>query len=126
MRAAGERALAAIFSIACTAPSLHISMPIQRLNPQTLCPTLQYGFSQVVAATGRRLVFISGQTAWDERQQLVGGTDLGTQARQALRNLKHAVDAAGGSLADVASLRIYFVSRVSHDVGAIGAARRWT
>ena len=34
--------------------------------------------------------------------------DLGEQARQALRNVGAAVEAAGGNLADIVALRIYF------------------
>ena len=97
-------------------------MATQVFNPPALFPSLPYGFSQVVAAAGSRLVFVSGQTAWDEHQQIVGGGDLGAQTRQALRNVRAGLEAAGGTLADVTSLRIYFVSSVANGVGAIGTA----
>ena len=99
-------------------------MPIQCVNPPALFPSAQYGFSQIAVTSGRRQVFISGQTAWNEHQHIVGGTDLGAQTRQALRNVTTAVEAAGGTLANVGSLRIYFVANVANDVGAIGAALR--
>lgn len=52
---------------------------------------------------------MSGQVAWDERQQIIGPGDLMAQARQALKNIESAVQVAGGSLTDVVSMRIYIV-----------------
>ncbi len=46
------------------------------------------------------MVFISGQTAWDERKNIVGSDSVLEQARQALRNLEKAMGAAGGTLKD--------------------------
>jgi len=40
-------------------------MPKEYINPNSLFSSLPHGFSQVVIATGRKMVFISGQTAWD-------------------------------------------------------------
>jgi enamine deaminase RidA (YjgF/YER057c/UK114 family) len=77
------------------------------LNPKELFPSLQYGFSQIVTVQGGTTVY--RQVAWNEQQQIVGGDDLGAQTRQALRNIDVAMQAAGGSLADVVSLRIYIV-----------------
>ena len=67
------------------------------------------GFPQVVVATGRKMVFISGQTAWDTQKNIVGGDSVVEQVRQAFRNLEKAMEAAGGTLKDVVALRIYAV-----------------
>ena len=67
---------------------------------------------------------MSGQTAWDSRKQLVGGTDLPGQARQAFANLQAVVEAAGGTLADVVSLRIYVVDYKPEKAAAVGSAFR--
>jgi len=72
-------------------------MPKVYLNPGSLFPSLEHGFSQVVAASGGKTIYISGQTAWDIHKQVIGGRDLGQQARQALRNVQTAVEAAGGT-----------------------------
>ncbi len=79
------------------------------LNPQTLFDSRQYGFSQIVVAHGNRTVYWSGQVAWDEHEQIVGEGDLRAQVWQALENVKTAVSAAGGTLDDVVSLRIYIL-----------------
>lgn len=99
-------------------------MPKEYINPESLFPSLEHGFSQIVAATGRKLIFISGQTAWDARKQIIGGTDLAQQARQALCNVQTAVEAAGGSLTDVVSLRIYVVNYRPEQAEAVGNALR--
>jgi enamine deaminase RidA (YjgF/YER057c/UK114 family) len=83
-------------------------MPKEYTN--SLFRSLEYGFSQIVAANGGKIVYISGQTAWDAQRQIIGGTELAQQARQALHNVQAAVEAVGGTLADVVALRIYIVN----------------
>ena len=84
-------------------------MPKKHINPDSLFPSLGYGFSQIVAASGKTTIHISGQTAWDSNKQIVGARDLAQQIRQALRNVQRAIEAAGGTLADIVSLRVYVV-----------------
>ena len=55
---------------------------------------------------------ISGTTATDERGMIVGGGQMYVQARQALHNIKHHVESAGFSLADVIRTRV-FVTDIS-------------
>ncbi|HYP29731.1 MAG TPA: RidA family protein [Blastocatellia bacterium] len=94
------------------------------VNPDALFPSVEHGFSQIVVASGGKTVYISGQTAWDARREIVGGTDLSEQAKQALRNVRTAVEAVGGSLSDVVALRIYIVNYKPEEAGAIGDALR--
>ena len=96
-------------------------MPKERVNPPTLFPSVQHGFSQVVVASGKRTVYISGQTAWDENRQLTSRT-VGGQIEQALRNVVAAVQAAGGTAVDVVSLRIYIVNHSVEFNGVISSA----
>ena len=99
-------------------------MPKEYLNPNSLFSSLPHGFSQVVIATGRKMVFISGQTAWDLRKNIVGGDSVLEQARQAFRNLETAMEAAGGTLKDVVALRIYVVDYQAESGTAVGTALR--
>lgn len=99
-------------------------MPNQTINPPTLFNSLQYGFSQIVTSTGGTTVHLSGQVAWDADQNIIGGDDLGEQMRQSLRNVATAVETAGGSLADVVSMRIYIAQRKLDDTSGISAALR--
>ena len=83
-------------------------MSTTHINPPTLWDSAPVGFSQVVVAEGRRTVYCAGQVAWDTERQ-IGSDDLGEQARLALRNVERALAAAGGTLRDVVSLRVYIV-----------------
>src|SRR5678815_3286173 len=99
-------------------------MPKEYINPDSLFPSLPYGFSQIVVATGRKMVFISGQTAWDTRKNIVGGGSVLEQARQAFRNLEKAMEAAGGTLRDIVALRIYVVDYQAECGTAVGIVLR--
>jgi len=99
-------------------------MPKEYINPNSLFTSLPLGFSQAVIATGRKMVFVSGQTAWDIRKNIVGGDSVLEQARQAFRNLEKAMDAAGGTLKDIVALRIYVVNYQAESGTAVGTALR--
>jgi enamine deaminase RidA (YjgF/YER057c/UK114 family) len=60
----------------------------------------------VVPARGR-LAFIAGQVSADKSGAVVGKGDFRAQAKQVFENLKTAVEAAGGTMADVAKINIY-------------------
>ena len=80
-------------------------------------------FSQGVIAPARgRMVFISGMTARDVDGRVVGVGDIEVQTRQVCENLKHAVEAAGGTLNDVVRVDV-FVRNIEH-FDAIHRVRR--
>ena len=99
-------------------------MPKEYINPDSLFPSLPHGFSQMVIATGKKMVFISGQTAWDARKNIVGGDSVLEQARQAFRNLETVMEAAGGTLKDIVALRIYVVDYQAECGTAVGIVLR--
>ena len=99
-------------------------MPKEYVNPNSLFPSLPHGFSQVVIASGRKMVFVSGQAAWDARKNIVGGDSVLEQARQAFRNLEKAMEAAGGTLRDIVALRIYVVDYQAESGTAVGTVLR--
>ncbi|MBZ0296056.1 MAG: RidA family protein [Anaerolineae bacterium] len=87
------------------------------VNPDKLFNSIQYGFSQISVAEGSRIVTVSGQVGWDEHEQIVG--DLRQQTMKAFNNLTIAMEAVGGTLGDVLSLRIYIVASAMDDQSAI-------
>jgi len=99
-------------------------MSKETVNPAELFDSQQYGFSQIVIASGGRTVYLSGQVAWDAEQQIVGPGDLRVQTRQALENVKTAMAAAGGRLEDVVSMRIYIVEEALGESRHISQALR--
>ena len=94
----------------------------QSHHPQGLFDAARYGFAQAVSVPAGRLVFVSGQVAWDAQERLVA-SDLGGQTAAALANLGIALGDAGAALPDVAALRIYIVGNPD-DTSGISAALR--
>jgi enamine deaminase RidA (YjgF/YER057c/UK114 family) len=94
------------------------------INPEAVFRSLDHGFSQAVVASGSKTVYVSGQTAWDSKRRLVGGTDLEEQARQAFSNIQAVVEAAGPTSADVVSVRIYVVDYAPEKALPVGRAFR--
>jgi len=84
-------------------------MARETVNPESLFDSTQYGFSQVAISTPGKLVFISGQVAWDEKMNIVGEDNLELQTQKAIDNLKIAIESAGGMMESIMMLRIYKV-----------------
>lgn len=61
----------------------------------------------MVAAQNCRTVYISGQVPLDRDGNLVGKGDLAMQTHQVFRNLKAALQAAGGDFSEVVKLTYY-------------------
>jgi enamine deaminase RidA (YjgF/YER057c/UK114 family) len=81
------------------------------------------GFSQVVAASGRRTIYTAGQVSIDERGALVGAADLAAQTAQAMRNVGLALSAVGASYADIVKITTYVVNYKPEHRSIIGKAR---
>lgn len=97
-------------------------MTLECINPKDL-PTPQT-YTQVVVASGNRLVFVAGQEPEDIDGKLVGPGDLAAQARQVFSNLGRALAAAGVGPRQVAKITIYVVDyRRDEHLPIIEAAR---
>jgi len=70
------------------------------------------GYSQVAEITGGKLVYISGQVSRDASDALIGERDFRAQAEQVFQNIKIAVEAAGGTFANIVKLNYYCVDTV--------------
>jgi enamine deaminase RidA (YjgF/YER057c/UK114 family) len=91
------------------------------VNPESLYPTVPFGFSHAVEQTGGHTLHLAGQVAWDRECNLVGGDDVIAQTRQVLANLKVVLAAAGATPADVVRLRTYVVNHTPDKLGPICA-----
>jgi enamine deaminase RidA (YjgF/YER057c/UK114 family) len=83
-------------------------MSLECINPADL--PVPETYTQVVVATGSKLVFIAGQEPEDIHGELVGRGDLAAQARQVFANLGRALAAAGARPNQVARITIYVVN----------------
>jgi len=55
----------------------------------------------------KSFIFLSGQLSRDADGRLVGPGDMMEQTRQAIRNMRTVLEAAGGSLDDIVSIVVY-------------------
>ena len=84
-------------------------MTFKLINPESL--GAPHGYSNgVLAEAGGRLLFISGQIAWDKQQQIVSA-DLVEQFDRALGNVIAVVSEAGGQPEQIARLIIYVTDK---------------
>lgn len=93
----------------------------QAINPPNLYESVPFGFSHAVVQTGGRTLHLAGQTAWNEKRELVGAGDLAAQTRQALENLRAVLAACGASPKDVVRLRTYVVNHTPEKLGPVSA-----
>lgn len=82
-----------------------------RYNPKGSWPQLGRAFNHgIVEPEGRRL-HITGEVGWNENGEVVGLGDCEAQMRQAFANVESILEAAGGRLADIVSMTVYFLRR---------------
>ena len=84
-------------------------MPFTTINPESLGAPSGYS-NGLLAEPGGRLLFIAGQIAWNDRQQIVSD-DFVEQFDTALGNVMTVVANAGGQPADIARLVIYVTNK---------------
>jgi enamine deaminase RidA (YjgF/YER057c/UK114 family) len=80
------------------------------LSPKTLTPPV--GYSHIAKAGGGTTVYLAGQVSSDGAGELIGEGNFEAQVEQVFKNLKIAVEAAGGSMADLVKMNIYLVAEV--------------
>ena len=91
------------------------------INPPTIATPR--GYTHIVTATSRRMIWISGQVAFNVKGELVGKGDLRAQTTQVYENLKNALAAAGATMADVVKVNTYVVDFKPADLAIIREVR---
>ena len=84
-------------------------MKLQSINPESLGAPRGYS-NGVLTGAGGRLLFIAGQIAWNQQQQIVS-EDMVEQFDQALANVLRVVTAGGGRADQIARLIIYVTDK---------------
>lgn len=86
-------------------------MTHQKINPNPMYDSLQFGFSHATKAQGSTVIHCAGQLAWDKAGKIVGAGDLAKQTQQVFNNLQTVLNEAGATPADVVRMRTYIVDR---------------
>lgn len=87
-------------------------MPFTLINPESLGAPSGYSNGLLTDAAGK-LLFISGQVAWDEKQQIVSD-DFVEQFDRALANVIAVVNAAGAEPQQIVRLTIYVTDKLAY------------
>jgi enamine deaminase RidA (YjgF/YER057c/UK114 family) len=82
------------------------------LSPATLPPTGAAGYSHIAKVNKGTTVYLSGQAPLDASGKLIGEGDFEAQVEQVFRNLKLAIEAAGGVMADIVKLNYFVVAEL--------------
>ncbi len=82
-------------------------------SPATLPPPV--GYSHIAKVNKGTLVYVAGQVSTDASGKLVGEGNFEAQAEQVFANVKIAVEAAGGTMADIVKMNVYLVAEVGQD-----------
>ena len=98
-------------------------MPFEFINPERLGRPRGYA-NGVLAPAGGRLLFVAGQIAWDERQQIVS-EDFVEQFDRALSNVLAVVAEAGGTPETVARLVVYVTDKREYQARTAEIGARW-
>jgi len=87
-------------------------MPLTLINPESLGAPSGYTHGLLADSNGK-LLFISGQIAWDEKQKIVSD-DFVEQFDRALANVITVVRAAGAKPEQIVRLIVYVTNKVEY------------
>src|ERR1700735_940922 len=83
------------------------------INPKALIAPGPAVYSHIAKVNRGTMFYISGQVPSDASGKIVGEGDFEVQVEQVFANLKIAVEAAGGTMADIVKLNFYLVAKVT-------------
>ena len=83
------------------------------INPKALIAPGPAVYSHVAKVVSGSIVYISDQVPSDASGKMIGEGDFEAQVEQVFANLKIAVEAAGGTMADIVKLNYFLSSEVN-------------
>src|SRR5271168_343337 len=87
------------------------------INPKALIAPGPASYSHVAKVNRGSIVYLSGQVPSDASGKIIGEGDFEAQVEQIFANLKIAVEAAGGVMADIVKLNYFLAAEVDQTVG---------
>ena len=94
-------------------------MPFSTIATPEAKPVANY--KMATRMEGGRLLYISGQVAWDAAGNIVGKGDVRAQAKQVFENLRGVLRAAGGDFSNLMKITTY-ITKIE-DFPAVAQAR---
>ena len=90
-------------------------MAVRLVTSEELAPAVSYAYAAVTEAAAR-LVWTAGACPLDMAGATVAVGDMAGQAEQVMVNLRHALEAGGASLNDIARITIYVATTRREDL----------
>jgi enamine deaminase RidA (YjgF/YER057c/UK114 family) len=88
------------------------------INPEKIHDPI--GYTHVTVPVGNKLVFLSGQVAWDKNMNVVGVGDLVKQTDMVYQNIGHALNKVGATWDHIVKTTVYTTTPTEYEI--IGAA----
>ncbi len=88
------------------------------INPDELYDASAFGMSQAVVDSPSGLVFVSGQVDWDHQHRISSNTVAG-QLKNALKNLRVALEAANAGVETLLHVRLYIRGELEDHMGSV-------
>ncbi|MBX3473321.1 MAG: RidA family protein [Planctomycetes bacterium] len=82
------------------------------------------GYNNAVVLPPGRALFVAGQVGWDAEEELVGD-DFVAQFRQALRNVRACVEAAGGRVEHLGRVNLYVTDKQEYAANLRAVGETW-
>lgn len=77
----------------------------ENINPKAIHDPI--GYTHVTIPKGKKVIFLSGQVAWDKNLNVVELGNLEQQTRTVYRNIEHALKEVGATWDHIAKTTIY-------------------
>lgn len=84
-------------------------MPIERINPDGIYTPNRDIYSQVVVASGSKIIMVAGTVPWDKNSELVGKEDMAAQVGCILKNIGESLKAADATPANVYRIQCFTI-----------------
>ncbi|MGV3557132.1 RidA family protein [Larkinella arboricola] len=96
---------------------------IQRVNPDGMMSSPAFAQAIITEGSGKT-IYIGGQNAVNQKNELIGKGDLAAQTEQVLTNIQTALEACGATFDHVVKMTIYLVQGQDPRIG-FGAAQKF-
>src|SRR5215831_6782479 len=88
---------------------------IRKLVPKDLITPMGYSHVALVRPGRKQLAFLAGQVPADATGAVIGVGNFRLQVEQVFANLQRAIEAAGGTFADIFKLNYFCVEKIPDD-----------
>lgn len=91
-----------------------ISKHREVMNPKNIHEPI--GYTHVTIPKGKKVIFLSGQVAWDKDFHVVVEGDLEKQTEMVYQNISHALDEIGATWDHIAKTTVYTTMPTEYEI----------